>query len=239
MTVLGRHHRKLEVARTLGFAANLADDVADQARFDVVVDATGRPEGLRRALELVRPRGTIVVKLTFHGEAALASWPIVVNEITLVGSRCGPFAPALELLASGAVAVEPLVSRLATLDDFEAAFSEAQRSLKVIFDLRQANRLTRVRLDWRIRRMHFYLSGRNRRLAGLLGALLVCATASLVIGRRPRRSRCGWFPPRGRRSQTWPDSRGSRWTWWKRRSDELASRRRRRSSMPRSSRRRC
>ncbi len=76
------------------------------------------------------------MKSTFHGEAALASWPIVVNEITLVGSRCGPFAPALELLASGAVAVEPLVSRLATLDDFEAAFSEAQRSLKVIFDLR-------------------------------------------------------------------------------------------------------
>ncbi len=136
VTVLGRHDRKLEVARTLGLAASLVDDVAERARFDVVVDATGRPEGLRRALELVRPRGTIVVKSTFHGEAALASWPIVVNEVTLIGSRCGPFTPALELLASGAVAVEPLVSRLAALDDFEAAFSEAQRSLKVVFDLR-------------------------------------------------------------------------------------------------------
>jgi threonine dehydrogenase-like Zn-dependent dehydrogenase len=136
VTVLGRHDRKLEVARTLGLTSSLVDGAVEHARFDVVVDATGRPEGLRRALELVRPRGTVVVKSTFHGEAALPSWPIVVNEVTLVGSRCGPFKPALALLASGAVAVEPLVSRLVALEDFESAFAEAQLALKVVFDLR-------------------------------------------------------------------------------------------------------
>lgn len=134
VTVFGRHDEKLEIARTLGLAAWRADETARGAsRFDLVVDATGRPEGIERALDLVRPRGTIVLKSTFHGVAPVASWPIVVDEVTLIGSRCGPFGRALELLASGAVDVRPLVSRVTTIDDYESAFADARRALKVLF----------------------------------------------------------------------------------------------------------
>lgn len=138
VTVLGRHDDKLEIGRALGLATNRADAlVPGTARFDVVVDATGRPEGLRRALELVRPRGTVVMKSTFHGDAAIAAWPIVVDEVTLVGSRCGPFPRALELLASGAVNVGPLVSRVSSLEDYGSAFGHARQALKVLLDLRR------------------------------------------------------------------------------------------------------
>jgi threonine dehydrogenase-like Zn-dependent dehydrogenase len=134
LTVLGRHEHKLEVARSLGLAARRSDGaVSASHKFDVVVDVTGRAEGLRRSLEIVRPRGTVVLKSTVHGEASLVSWPIVVDEISIVGSRCGPFRPALELLASGAIQVKPLISRIAPLEDHEAAFAEARRALKVLF----------------------------------------------------------------------------------------------------------
>jgi alcohol dehydrogenase len=72
------------------------------------------------------------MKSTFHGEAGLASWPVVVDEITLIGSRCGPFRPAIELLASGAVKVKPLISRVASLEEHESAFADARRALKVL-----------------------------------------------------------------------------------------------------------
>jgi threonine dehydrogenase-like Zn-dependent dehydrogenase len=134
VTVFGRHETKLAVARQLGLAAAASGEAIPAARrFDIVVDVTGRPQGLTRALEMVRPRGTVVMKSTFHGEAPIESWPIVVDEVTLVGSRCGPFVPAIELLASGAVQVKPLVARVATLDEHEPAFAEARRALKVLF----------------------------------------------------------------------------------------------------------
>jgi alcohol dehydrogenase len=134
ITLFGRHESKLGIARALGVRALTADTPIEGAdRFDVVVDATGRPEGMRRALALVRPRGTVVMKSTFHGEAALATWPIVVDEIALVGSRCGPFRRALELLESGVVDVRPLITRIAALRDYESAFADARRTIKVLF----------------------------------------------------------------------------------------------------------
>ena len=134
VTVFGRHDRKLAIARELGLAAARAGGAPDPVRrFDVVVDATGRPEGFQQALEYVRPRGVVVMKSTFHGEAAIASWPIVVNEVTIVGSRCGPFPHAIGLLASGAVRTAPLVSRVAALADYESAFADARQSVKVLF----------------------------------------------------------------------------------------------------------
>ena len=134
VTVFGRHDRKLAIVRELGLAAARTGSAPDPVRrFDVVVDATGRPEGFQQALEYVRPRGVVVMKSTFHGDAAIASWPIVVNEVTIVGSRCGPFPPAIGLLASGAVRTAPLVSRVAALADYESAFADARRSLKVLF----------------------------------------------------------------------------------------------------------
>ena len=133
VTVFGRHDRKLAVARELGLAAARTGSAPDSTgRFDVVVDATGRPDGFQQALEYVRPRGVVVMKSTFHGEASIASWPIVVNEVTIVGSRCGPFARAIDLLASGAVRTAPLVSRVAALADHESAFADARQSLKVL-----------------------------------------------------------------------------------------------------------
>ena len=137
VTVFGRHDAKLEVGRRLGLSVRRSDAPLSRAeRFDVVVDATGRPEGIERALDLVRPRGTLVLKSTFHGEAAIASWPIVVDEVTLVGSRCGPFPRAIDLLASGAVNVGPLVARATPLKEYAAAFADARHTLKVLFDLR-------------------------------------------------------------------------------------------------------
>ena len=137
VTLFGRHEQKLAVARSLGLTTVLTSEAT--SRFDIVVDVTGRPEGLTRALQLVRPRGTVVMKSTFHGEAPIASWPIVVDEVTLIGSRCGPFEPAIALLASGAVEVEPLIARVTTLDDHASAFAAARTSLKVLFDCRPGN----------------------------------------------------------------------------------------------------
>jgi alcohol dehydrogenase len=133
VTLLGRHTHKMTVAGKLGIVARVENK--EDARYDVVVDATGRQEGLTRAIELVEPRGTIVLKSTFHGEAGTPLWPVAVHEVTIVGSRCGPFAPAIELLASGVVQTQPLVSASMPLEKHEDAFAAARAGLKVIFDL--------------------------------------------------------------------------------------------------------
>lgn len=133
LVLLGRHRRKLEIARTVGVTARDESTVREQ--FDVVVDATGRPEGFARAMELVMPRGTIVLKSTFHDAGGAPLWPIPVHEITVVGSRCGPFAPAIDLIATGAVQTAPLVSAIVDLDDHRAAFLSAAHEMKVLFRL--------------------------------------------------------------------------------------------------------
>ena len=136
VTLYGRHPSKLAVARTLDLETRDSASATRSAHFDVVVDASGRPEGLAHALELVRPRGTVVMKSTFHGEAPMLMWPAVVNEVALVGSRCGPFKRAIELLDSGAVNVAPLISSIHPLDEYDRAFRAAATSLKVLLDLR-------------------------------------------------------------------------------------------------------
>lgn len=87
-----------------------ADQAADLPLADVVVDCTGAPEGLRLATARVRPGGTLVLKTTVHHPEALAPTPWVIDEITVIGSRCGPFAPALRLLAAGAVDPRDLIT---------------------------------------------------------------------------------------------------------------------------------
>lgn len=131
VTVIGRHEHKLGVARALGLATARVDEIT--GGFDVVVDVTGRADGLQKALDLVRPRGTVVMKTTAHGDAPFTAWPAVVHEVTLVGSRCGPFAPAIAHLASGAVQVRPLVTRVATLEEYASAFGAARGAFKVLF----------------------------------------------------------------------------------------------------------
>jgi threonine dehydrogenase-like Zn-dependent dehydrogenase len=133
VTIVGRGEGRLALARSLGFTALSGGTPRALARhFDVVVDATGQPNGLAAAKALVRPRGTIVMKSTFHGEAAVAIAPLVVDEITLVGSRCGPFDTALDLLANGRVDVRRLVDEAFPLDRFADAFAAAEQGRKVI-----------------------------------------------------------------------------------------------------------
>ena len=102
--------------------------------FDLVVEATGSPLGIGRALSLVRPRGTIVWKSTHYGPARFDAALLVVNEVTVVGSRCGRFEAALDLLASRRIDVKPLLSSVFSLASAARALKEASRPgvLKVL-----------------------------------------------------------------------------------------------------------
>ena len=135
VTVVGKHEAKLEVARRLGLATQpraQVNETSSAQRAEIVVDTTGRPDGLSAALRLVRPRGTVVLKSTFHGETTATLWPAVVDEVRVVGSRCGPFAPAIDLLATGRVRTTALVAGTFSLEDYKAAFERARRKLKIL-----------------------------------------------------------------------------------------------------------
>jgi threonine dehydrogenase-like Zn-dependent dehydrogenase len=131
-TVVGRHPRKLERLAARGIATRT--DPPPPRRADLVVECTGRREGLQAALSALRPRGTLVLKSTFAGETSLDLSAIVVDEITIVGSRCGPFEPALAALADGRVAVAPLIDARYPLADAVEAMTRAAApgTLKVL-----------------------------------------------------------------------------------------------------------
>jgi alcohol dehydrogenase len=134
VTVITRSGSSRALAAALGFETVAVDSARASLtrRFDVVVEATGEPAGFAAASALVRPRGTLVIKSTFHGETPVAFSPLVVDEITVVGSRCGPFARAIELLDDGRVDVKPLIAGVYPLAQFAEAFARAKRGLKVI-----------------------------------------------------------------------------------------------------------
>jgi threonine dehydrogenase-like Zn-dependent dehydrogenase len=135
IVVRGEPGRSL--ATKLGFDTVDVDSTARLARqCDLVVDATGAAAGFATASALVRPRGTLVVKSTIHGETPIAMSPLVVDEITVVGSRCGPFDRAIELLAAGRLDVKALVGGIYPLERFAEAFEQAKRGGKAIFNLR-------------------------------------------------------------------------------------------------------
>jgi threonine dehydrogenase-like Zn-dependent dehydrogenase len=92
----------------------------------LTVEATGSPSGLALAQRITVPRGTLVLKSTFHGAADVETWPIVVKELTVIGSRCGPFPRALALLSSGRVDPRPLITRVFPLKEAAKAFRIAQ-----------------------------------------------------------------------------------------------------------------
>jgi 2-desacetyl-2-hydroxyethyl bacteriochlorophyllide A dehydrogenase len=131
--VWGRHPEKLARLARLGYRT-LAGEERPDGRFDVVIEASGSPSGLERALGAVRPRGTVVLKSTYHGGASLSLTGIVVDEVTLVGSRCGSFAPALAHLASDPSLVAGLVTARYPLAEAAAAFARASErdALKVL-----------------------------------------------------------------------------------------------------------
>ena len=133
--IFGRHETKLSIAESVGINALLSKDAHKAGRrFDVVVEASGSESGLVLAVDLVRPLGTIVLKSTFHGSPTWPASRIVVDEISLVGSRCGRLGPALNLLAEKTIDPTPLISTEFSLYDGIAAFERAREKgvLKVL-----------------------------------------------------------------------------------------------------------
>jgi alcohol dehydrogenase len=159
VVVVGRHPERWDLLHSTGIAAVHATAVEQTDKdtrrqgeqseglrspglpvslsraFDVVVDCTGQPSGLEIARRLVRPRGRLVLKSTFASDATLNISAFIVDEIQLVGSRCGPFAPALRLLERGLIATEPLIAGRFALREGLAAFGAAAGRLKVLLEV--------------------------------------------------------------------------------------------------------
>ncbi len=132
VVMYGKHGKKLGLARRAGIQTEkVRGDASDLKRikenFRLVVEATGSPSGLALAQHMTEPRGMLVLKSTFHGAAPAETWPIVVKEITVVGSRCGPFAKAITLLRSGKVDPTPLITRTFPLAAAPKALEFAQQ----------------------------------------------------------------------------------------------------------------
>lgn len=136
LLVVGRHQDKLANLEARGIKTGLAEAVADRT-FDISVECTGNALGFAIAHRALRPRGTLVLKSTYAGNLSLDASSLVVDEITLIGSRCGPFAPALDLLAQGKVDVKPLIHAHYPLKNALAAFERAQTKgvLKVLVEM--------------------------------------------------------------------------------------------------------
>ena len=135
VTLIGRHPEKLAIAGKRGIESVLADKAETLKKsFDIVVEASGSESGFAAAMDLVKPRGTIVLKSTFHGDPRWDAARVVVDEISVVGSRCGRLAPAIELLASKRVQVDDLISEEFPLADGVLALrtAEAKGILKVL-----------------------------------------------------------------------------------------------------------
>jgi len=139
VTLIGKHQAKLDRAGDSVSKVLLDDALANSSKaFDLVVDATGNASGLATASRLVRARGTICLKTTIAAEHRLSLAPVVIDELTVVGSRCGPFEPAIEALAAGEFDVARLVEAVYPLDDAEAAFAHAARkgAAKILLKVR-------------------------------------------------------------------------------------------------------
>lgn len=125
LEVIARNPRSLALCRAWGLNTTDVRAIEPAPAYDVVVECTGAPDGLRLALQITRPTGTIVLKSTYAAPEPVDLAPIVINEIRVIGSRCGAFAPALKLLAEGRVDVAPLISATLPLDRAEEAFQAA------------------------------------------------------------------------------------------------------------------
>jgi len=136
LLAIGRHQEKLANLEAQGIKTGFADAVTDRT-FDISVECTGNPEGFAIALRALRPRGTLVLKSTYAGKLTIDASSVVVDEITVIGSRCGPFPQALQLLAEGQVDVERLIQARYPLNEGLQAFDHAQRRgvLKVLVEI--------------------------------------------------------------------------------------------------------
>ena len=131
VVMYGKHEKKLALARRAGIETiKVRGDASDLKRvrenYELLVEATGSPSGFALAQQMTEPRGTLVLKSTFHGAAPVETWPIVVKEINVVGSRCGLFAKAIGLLKNGKIDPRPLITRAFPLADVQKAMAFAQ-----------------------------------------------------------------------------------------------------------------
>lgn len=135
---VGKHADKLKLLERRNIETVMLENASKLNRtFDVVVEASGSESGFATALDLLKPRGKFVLKSTFSGKTKLEMWRVVVDEITIIGSRCGRFQPALDLLKSESVDVESLVSAELSLSEGVKAMREAERNgvMKVILSM--------------------------------------------------------------------------------------------------------
>ena len=136
LLVVGRHRDKLANLERRGIKTGFAD-LVKTGKFDVAVECTGNPDGFSLALQGLRPRGVLVLKSTYAGKLNIDAATLVVNEITIIGSRCGPFAKALDLLADDRVDVDYLIETSYPLEQGLAAFARAQQPgvLKILLKM--------------------------------------------------------------------------------------------------------
>jgi len=141
VVMYGKHEKKLELAGLAGIETkkvrgNASDGKRIKENYRLLVEATGSPGGLALAQQMTEPRGTLVLKSTFHGAAPVETWPIVVKEINVVGSRCGPFKRAVALLRSGNVDLNLLINRTYPLAEATKAILFAQKPevMKVLLE---------------------------------------------------------------------------------------------------------
>lgn len=133
---IGKHREKLDISKNNGVKTMLLNEIKDDERksFDVVIEATGSKGGFETSASLVKPRGILVLKSTIAASEGLNLAPVVVDEITIVGSRCGQFKPVLRLLEDKKIDISPLISGIYDVDDFEEAFraNENRENLKIL-----------------------------------------------------------------------------------------------------------
>ena len=135
LTVIGRHQEKLSILEKRGIKTSLKKDTKDS--FDVVIDCSGSPSGLKDALRVALPKAKVVLKTTLAQRESIDLNNVVINEISLIGSRCGPFAPAIKALQNKTVDVRPLISGSYPIEEGIAAFHKASQKgiLKIILKL--------------------------------------------------------------------------------------------------------
>ena len=140
LLVVGKHQWKLNHLKALGINTCLLTELADTVpsnSFDIAVDCTGSPSGFESAIASVKPCGTVILKTTVAAAQSVHLAPIVINEINVLGSRCGPFEPALQMLAGGQEQVDAMISAQYPLEDALSAFEHAERpdTLKVLLEV--------------------------------------------------------------------------------------------------------
>ena len=135
--LVGKHQNKLDIAAAQGVKTKLLNDFTPEKKYDVVVEATGSASGFETSISLTKPRGVLVLKSTVASGKELNLAPIVIDEITVLGSRCGQFAPALRLLENHRIDFTPFISQTYNINDALEAFeaNKSKENLKILIEI--------------------------------------------------------------------------------------------------------